>query len=101
MMSDYIRTELEIDDQETIDEFIESYLSLYEEILPQMRASCAVQNFQELRTQAHTLKGSSANIGAEPVRETSLRLQEAADAKNNALCELLVGELEKQINLVR
>lgn len=93
LMVDYIRNVLEIDDQETIDEFITDYLALITELFIKMQVAYANGDFFELRTLAHTLKGSSANIGEEPVRELSLQLQEAADAKNTTLCESLLIKL--------
>lgn len=94
LMANYIRNVLEIDDQETIDDFISDYLVLITELFGKMQVAFANKEFFELRTLAHTLKGSSANIGEEPVRALSLQLQEAADAKDAVLCESLLIKLE-------
>lgn len=94
MMTEYIRTVLEISDSETADEFIDCYAALLNETLPKMQTACANRDFSELRTLAHTIKGSSANIGAEPLRAASLALQQSADAKNEAECAAHLAELD-------
>ena len=93
-MSEYIRTVLEIDDQDIIDELIKDYLALMTESLPQMEAAWDKKDFAELRSLAHALKGCSANIGAEPVRATAEQLQHAADAKDPDKCNSLLAQLK-------
>ena len=94
IMSEYIRTVLEIDDQDTIDEFIKDYMTLLTDSLPQMQAAWEKNDYAELRSLAHALKGCSANIGAEPVRTTSFQLQLAAEAKDSVKCNSLITHLK-------
>ena len=94
-IEEYIRTVLEIDDPDIIEEFISDLRNLLQESLPGMRTAIEKGDFQALRVLAHTLKGSSANIGAEEIRQISLQLQMASDAQNDIQCKALVASLEK------
>lgn len=94
MMTEYIRSALEIDDAEMIDELIDSFIVLLNETLSKMRSAYTQRDFSELRTLAHTLKGSAANIGAEPLRAASLALQLSSDAKDEAACGSRIDEIE-------
>lgn len=93
-MSDYIHTVLEIDDQDMVDEFINDYMRLLQDSLPQMQVAFEKKDFQELRSLAHAIKGCSANIGAEPARSTALELQESAELQDVAKCGSLLVQLK-------
>jgi len=51
-------------------------------------------DFDELKKAAHTLKGSSANIGAVRLQETALGLERAAAQESGADVASLVGQLQ-------
>ena len=51
-----------------------------------------------MRRIGHTIKGFSANIGAEPVRVLGLKLQEAGEAGDVAAGSGLVEEIEGAIS---
>lgn len=46
----------------------------------QMAQAIGADNLEEVRTLAHTLKGTAANLGAEALAEAALHLEEAAKA---------------------
>ncbi|MDO5552139.1 MAG: Hpt domain-containing protein [Planctomycetia bacterium] len=95
IIEEYIRNSLEIDEQELIDELVRDYVLLFTQSLANMQKAFEKRDFFALRILAHTLKGSSSNIGAEPVRMVSLQLQDAAEACDEEPCALCVAELEK------
>ncbi len=94
MILKYIRTVLEFDDQDLIDDVMNDYFELLRTCLETMRLTLANKDFLKLRQAAHTLKGSSANIGAEPLREVSLNLQKAAEIADEENCKKYFQELE-------
>lgn len=94
MIREYIQNELGIDDPGITDELIADYIALLAHLLSDMRKTFNKRDFPALRTLAHTLKGSSANVGAEPFRALALVLQESADAQNERRCGALITGLE-------
>jgi len=51
------------------------------------------ENLEALRQEAHTLKGSSSNIGADSVAELAGRLQNAAETGERTLCGEILDSL--------
>ncbi len=51
------------------------------------------EDFEALRLEAHTLKGSSGNIGADRVADLAARLREAAEVGERASCEEISDSL--------
>lgn len=73
--------------------------------LQQLEASLALEDFELLRTRAHTLKGEAANAGAHLVREAALQLEQAArksemDAARQAL-DSLTARMEETVQHIR
>lgn len=55
----------------------------------------AAEDFEEMEMQAHTLKGSSAGVGAVTISELADELQRAANAADIAKAGVLLNELRE------
>ncbi len=80
-------------------------LKLYVEDAPlqltRIRQGIEQENFEEVHLCAHSLKGASANVGAEAMREACLRLESAAKSGGSSeLMECLVAA-EERFTLLR
>ncbi len=74
------------------------FISSSEELFSKIQEGIKTENMTLLRESAHTLKGSSANIGGKRVQEIAYDLQIAAEKGETALC----GELsEKLLNAIK
>jgi len=73
------------DDKELLLELLEIYVSDYQEKRIQLEQAIQDQNYEEVRSITHSLKGASGNISAKILRQTFLDLEEMA--KNEDLSE--------------
>jgi two-component system sensor histidine kinase/response regulator len=79
--------------EELLDEFSREIAAQLESIL----TATAAGDSERLRKEAHRLKGTAANLGAEPIAAASLALEKATGEENPGEPPLLVRELEVQI----
>src|SRR5207249_3577766 len=82
-------------------ELIEMFIGDVQRSLASLRDAAARQDAQLLARAAHTLKGSSANMGAKPLSALSLKIEEAARAGSLSGMSALVQELESEMSRVR
>lgn len=75
------------DDPDLLKEIYADYAGEVKKALASSAECMAKGDFQALRAVAHTLKGCSANIGAEKFRKLSYDWQLAAEARNAETCE--------------
>jgi HPt (histidine-containing phosphotransfer) domain-containing protein len=68
------------DDAEFMDELVDTYLNETPDLLAQIRSALGNGSATEVVRPAHTLKGSSASIGAREVEGLSRTIEEAARA---------------------
>ena len=87
----YIRTVLEIDDPETVDLLIGSFLESLQDSLAKIGSLVAARDYAGLKIAAHTLKGCAANVGAEAIRAAALEMEHAALASDAAASERIYG----------
>lgn len=66
-----------------------------------LRAALASKDAETLRKSAHTLKGSSGNLGAMALSKVSSELQEAALAADWVRSAALLPRLEAEFDLAR
>ena len=92
-------------DREAVAEIVAEYAADAPRRLTELREALAAGDAELVRRQAHTLKGASANVGAEALREAALGLEQAAAAGDLGDGELLVagidGELERALQAAR
>jgi CheY-like chemotaxis protein len=76
-------------------EFIDLYLTDGEALLGKVGASCAAGDGKLLKRQAHTLKGSSRNMGADSVAEVAGEIEAKAETGTREELTPLVRRLEQ------
>ncbi len=84
------------DDPEFIQELLDVFLTDAERLLALIQEAHAQGNAQELKQYGHQLKGSSANVGAEALRELASGLEEATIPP-----QTLVMQLPPEISRIR
>ncbi len=78
------------DDMPLLKEVIAAFLDMIPQQVTDLREACRDGDFSRLRGAAHSLKGSAANICAEPVRALALRIEELTRQQElSAVAEML------------
>lgn len=78
------------------DEFrdiVRQYVDQLEDEVAQLAALCAQRDWEALTRMAHTLKGSSGNMGAVVLAAAAARLERAAQARDDVGVEAAMLEL--------
>ena len=75
-------------------ELIEMYLEDAGQHLENIKTRLGNQDFKAIRQSAHTLKGSSANIGATSLERVAFEIERAAINENTPQLSGLMPELE-------
>jgi CheY-like chemotaxis protein/HPt (histidine-containing phosphotransfer) domain-containing protein len=88
-------------DPDVIRELIEMFLGDAQRSLDAIRAASASEDSATLTRAAHTLKGSSANMGAQQLSTLSRRIEERARSHSLAGLEGLLAEMEPEMHRVR
>lgn len=79
-------------DQDVLGEVVTAYRKVAPELLAQLEEAATGRVFGVLARAAHTLKGSSAQIGALPLRELARELEADARAERGDRIALLVAQ---------
>jgi HPt (histidine-containing phosphotransfer) domain-containing protein len=74
-------------------EIIDSYLQLLPEQIDAIESSARIDDATNMRLHAHTLKGSSSNVGALELAEISHKLEDLAKECQTAASLNKMGEL--------
>jgi HPt (histidine-containing phosphotransfer) domain-containing protein len=69
-------------DEETAADILELFLSDLESQLLEIKLSVDAESVSELRLKTHALKGASANVGAQAVRDAAMALEKAEGGKS-------------------
>lgn len=69
--------------------------------IPQLRDQLAVGSHDELRRNAHSLKGSSGNVGATGMSEVCMRLENMARDGQLDTASALIDEVESSFEQVK
>ena len=57
-------------------------------------------DFKVIASQAHLMKGSSANLRIKELNELALRLENSAKSNDMFLCDLLLKDIQKYSDLL-
>jgi len=88
-------------DRELFDEVLTVFLDSIPGLLGELREACTNTDPKRLRAAAHSLKGSAANICAEPTRRIAAQLEEVGTQDEVISASSLLSELEKQLDRLR
>ncbi len=87
--------------EDDFDTLITTYLEDVTTRLPQLKAALASQNCEDLRHGAHSLKGSSSNLGASPLAELCLKVEMLAKDGSVEGVESLLAQIETEFQQVK
>jgi chemotaxis protein histidine kinase CheA len=96
MIYAYLKEQVGTDDMTLLDSFYEEYCKTIEEKIVNLKAALESKDFEALRKLTHALKGDSAIVGDEPMREHALAFENGAKANDLNTCQ---AELEEVIKL--
>jgi PAS domain S-box-containing protein len=88
-------------DEELAEEVLEEFLKRTPGLIASLKSAAAEGDAATVRREAHTIKGSAANVGAEALRETGHRIEQAAESQNLALAASLIPTLDEQFDAFR
>lgn len=86
------------DDIELHREIIDLYLADSRKRLAEMHAALNRQDLETLRRQAHAIKGSSGNVGAERVQQAALTLENMAREVSSPNLDLHLARVQEEFN---
>lgn len=89
------------DDPELLDEIGNEYILEAEKRLRDGVCALESSDYLELRRAAHTLKGCSANVGAETLRQLSYEWQVAAEEQDSEKCRSLQSKIADELAGIR
>ncbi len=89
------------DDDELIQSVLELFLHSVPEVIAKFAAAVEAEDFDEIRFQAHTIKGMAANISAHRIREAALYAERAAGKKDLAGVKTAAEGIENTFSLFR
>lgn len=81
-------------------EILQTFLDSAPDTLSQIQQAVSSGSAVDLRLHAHTLKGSSANVGATQLSELSLVVENMAKEENVDDAEAKVAEISTELNQV-
>lgn len=88
-------------DENSVRELFDEFFSELDPRLNALRTGLAEGRADLVDTAAHAIKGSSANLGAEGVRQCARTLEELARASKLQEIEPLLGRLETELERLR
>ncbi|MCC5897233.1 MAG: response regulator [Phormidium sp. BM_Day4_Bin.17] len=90
---------------EALEELVDLYLQETPQLLEGVETAIAAQNPQQLRESAHSLKSTSAALGADPLSDLSRELEEKGKAGDltgvNELWERLVQQYDRTVDALQ
>ena len=96
MIYEHLKSQVGTDDATLLDSLYEEYCNTIEEKIANLKAAIESNDFEALRKLTHALKGDSAIVGDEPMREHALAFEQGAKSSNMSICK---AELEQVISL--
>jgi signal transduction histidine kinase/CheY-like chemotaxis protein len=88
-------------DRVVAEQIIVSMMDLIPGQLRQIRQAMDQKDTTTIVEQAHAIKGGASNIMAEPMRQTALRLEKAANSGDIEEIQILVNDMEKRLDDLR
>ena len=88
-------------DQRMYDELLSFMLENLPATVSEIRRAVDAQNLPQAGILAHSLKGEAATLGAERVRHTAARLEDACQQSISAEANAAMAELEQEIDVLQ
>jgi HPt (histidine-containing phosphotransfer) domain-containing protein len=96
----YLREAFEIEAEDAAG-LIESYIETIDGYMEQTETLLVSGGWHELNRIGHTIKGTSANIGAEPIRAEGYGLECAGKEENADACKKHIENIKNLINKLK
>ena len=90
----YLKKEFELDDED-INEVLNEFLSNTQSLIKKASSEIASETWSELKKTAHSIKGASANLGADSISSCGRELEHAALSFDKVKASTLVSEINK------
>lgn len=90
----YLRKEFELGEND-ISEILTEFLSNMQSMIKKASYELASANWIELKKTAHSIKGASANLGAEYISANGKELENASLASDSAKASIFISEINK------
>ena len=90
-----------LEDQELVEFMVKGFLEDLPGKLEALKEAVRAREGGQVERLAHNLKGAAATVGAEALRRAAFALEEAVQGKGGGDLLKVLGELEKEIHLVR
>lgn len=84
--------------EEEAKEFLNEYIKTIPKFIKAINQAIVEDNFKEISSQAHLMKGSSANLRIKELTKMSLSLEKAAKEEDVFLCEMLTKEIKDYVD---
>lgn len=85
-----------MDDEELVRELIEEFLKEIPQRLSDLEHALTQPDFKQIRSQGHTIKGTSGNMGAISLQKVAARLEAAGQADDLETATSLIQQLQDQ-----
>jgi len=86
------------DDRELFLEVLAAFVDGIPQQLEELSVACSRSDLSKLKAIGHTLKGSAANVCAEPTRDLARHIEELSAEGSAAAVEKLLPDLKKEVN---
>ena len=83
------------DDKALLVELLDIFVSDYQPKRRALEEAVKKNNFEQIKSIAHSLKGASGNISAKPLRETFLKFEEIGKIMNTAGADAVFANMDK------
>lgn len=90
----YLKKEFELDDDDIKEVFTE-FISNMQSLIKKASSELASSNWAELRKTAHSIKGASANLGADSISSCGKELENAALSSDSSKASSMISEISK------
>ncbi len=84
-------------DEELVQVVLESFFQEIAELIGNLATAVQDQDAQTIRSCAHALKGSAANVNAEQLRQTAFTLEQQSRQGNIESADQILAEIESQL----
>ena len=82
-------------EEDVISEIYEEYVNSMHEKLPELEAALAAENWTEIDSLAHAVKGNALATGDTDMANTAIALRTAAKMSEKAAAQSLIAKLEE------
>ncbi|OGV37192.1 MAG: hypothetical protein A2020_08395 [Lentisphaerae bacterium GWF2_45_14] len=92
----YLKKEFEFDEQD-VNEMLDEFLSNTHSLLERSSESLKNGTWNELKRTAHSIKGASANLGADMISLLGKELENASFSSDKEKAEAIITEISKAL----